>query len=76
MKYKCKKKVVFSMKSNFTALENIIKSVSLNIAHEFGVDETANIGKINIFRFLNSDILPIFFKFPIHFKETQTNYKN
>lgn len=49
------------MKSNFTALENIIKSVSLNIAHEFGVDETANIGKINIFRFLNSDFLPIFF---------------
>lgn len=63
MKHKCKIRIVLSMKTNFSALENI-KSVSLNIAFEFGVDNTANIGKTSLTfrRCLNSDFLPIFFR--------------
>lgn len=43
MKYKLKR-VVFPIKTNLNDLENIIKGVSLNIAFEFGVDKTANMG--------------------------------
>lgn len=64
MKYKCKLRVVLSMKTYFSALENIIQSVSLNIAFEFGVDNTVNIGKTSLTfrRCQNSDFLPIFFR--------------
>lgn len=35
------------MKTNFNAFKNI-NGVSLNIAFEFSVDETVNIGKISL----------------------------